>query len=151
MRTRGIRAFLLAAGLLAAWAAPASAQAIGSVFGIVTDSSGAVMPGVTVTITGTGLQQPLVGVTSENGSYQFPSVPVGPYTVMFELASFKKAVRSNVVLPAGFNAADQKPRSVRCRKKSHLHRLAGGRHEDPRRTFRGIPKRFRPRATCSES
>ena len=32
MMTRGIRAFLLAAGLLAAWAAPAHAQAIGSIF-----------------------------------------------------------------------------------------------------------------------
>ena len=58
--TRGIlgRA-LLCAGLLAVWALPAHAQAIGSIFGKVTDSSGAVMPGVTVTVTGTGLQTPL--------------------------------------------------------------------------------------------
>ena len=44
MKTRGIRAFLLAAGVLAAWAAPAHAQAIGSIFGKVTDVSGGVLP-----------------------------------------------------------------------------------------------------------
>ena len=109
MMTRGFRAFLLAAGLLAAWVAPAHAQAIGSIFGKVTDSSGGVLPGVTVTVTGPSLQAPLVAVTSENGTYQFPSVPIGTFTVTFELASFKKAQRPNVVITTGFNAGvDQK-------------------------------------------
>lgn len=106
---RGFRAFLLAAGLLAAWVAPAHAQAIGSIFGKVTDPSGGVLPGVTVTVTGPALQAPLVAVTSENGTYQFPSVPIGTFTVTFELASFKKAQRPNVVISTGFNAGvDQK-------------------------------------------
>jgi hypothetical protein len=109
MMMRGFRAFLLCAGMLAAWAGPAHAQAIGSIFGKVTDPSGGVLPGVTVTVTGTGLQQPLVGVTSENGTYQFPSVPIGTYSVTYELASFKKALRQNVVISTGFNAQlDQK-------------------------------------------
>src|SRR5205809_779941 len=62
--TRGIlgRA-LLCTGLLAVWALPAHAQAIGSIFGKVTDSSGAVLPGVNVSVAGTGLQTPL---TSES-------------------------------------------------------------------------------------
>jgi hypothetical protein len=106
---RGLRAALLCAGMLAAWAMPAHAQAIGSIFGKVTDPSGGVLPGVTVTVAGTGLQQPLVGVTSENGTYQFPSVPIGTYSVTFELASFKKSVRQDVVVQTGFNAQiDQK-------------------------------------------
>jgi Carboxypeptidase regulatory-like domain len=106
---RGFRAFLLAAVMLAAWAGPAHAQAIGSIFGKVTDPSGGVLPGVTVMVTGTGLQQPLFATTSESGTYQFPSVPVGTYTVTFELSSFKKAVRSNIVITSGFNAGvDQK-------------------------------------------
>jgi carboxypeptidase family protein len=108
MRIRGIRV-MLCLGILAAWAAPAHAQAIGSIFGKVTDPSGAVLPGVTVTVAGTGLQQPLVGTTTESGAYQFPSVPLGTYTVTFELASFKKAIRPNVVITTGFNAeVDQK-------------------------------------------
>src|SRR6266849_6351876 len=109
MTTRGFRAFLLAAGLLAGWAAPAHAQAIGSIFGKVTDSSGGVLPGATVTVTGPSLQAPLVATTSESGTYQFPSVPIGTFTVTFELASFKKAVRPNIVINTGFNAGvDQK-------------------------------------------
>jgi Carboxypeptidase regulatory-like domain len=109
MMTRGFRAFLLVAGLLAVSAATAQAQAIGSIFGKVTDPSGGVLPGVTVTVTGPALQAPLVAVTSENGTYQFPSVPIGTFTVSFELASFKKAQRPNVVITTGFNAGvDQK-------------------------------------------
>jgi hypothetical protein len=100
---------MLLAGILAAWAAPAHAQAIGSIFGKVTDESGGVLPGVTVTVSGSALQQPLSAVTSANGTYQFPSVPVGTFTVTFELASFKKAQRPNIVITTGFNAGvDQK-------------------------------------------
>jgi hypothetical protein len=95
--------------MLALLPAAAHAQAIGTIFGKVTDPSGAVLPGVTVTVTGPSLQQPLVAVTSENGTYQFQTVPVGTTTVTFELASFKKAVRPNVVITSGFNAqVDQK-------------------------------------------
>src|SRR4029079_17078159 len=109
MMNRGYRAMLLTACILAAWAKSAHAQAIGSIFGKVTDSSGGVLPGVTVTVTGSTLQQPLVATSSESGTYQFPSVPVGTFTVTFELASFKKAVRSNIVITSGFNAGvDQK-------------------------------------------
>ena len=49
------------------------------------------MPGVTVTVTGTGLQVPRVAVTTETGAYQFPNIPIGTYTVTFELQGFKKA------------------------------------------------------------
>jgi len=106
---RCFSAMLLTAAIVAAWALPAHAQAIGSIFGKVTDTSGGVLPGVTVTVTGSSLQQPLVATTSENGTYQFPSVPIGTYTVTFELASFKKAVRPNIVINTGFNAGvDQK-------------------------------------------
>jgi hypothetical protein len=109
MMNRGFRAMLLAACILAVWAGPAHAQAIGSIFGKVTDSSGGVLPGVTVTVTGATLQRPLIAVTSASGTYQFPSVPLGTFTVTFELSSFKKAVRPNVVITNGFNAGvDQK-------------------------------------------
>ena len=57
---RGFRRSLIAAALLLAGAASAHAQGMGSIFGKVTDSSGGVMPGVTVTVTGTGLLVPRV-------------------------------------------------------------------------------------------
>jgi hypothetical protein len=98
------RGILLSAAVLALSAGTAFAQASGSIFGKVTDPSGGVLPGVTVTVSGPALQQPLVGTTQASGAYQFPLVPIGTYTVTFELSSFKKATRPNVVLETGFNA-----------------------------------------------
>ena len=98
------RGILLVAAVLALTTGSAYAQARGSIFGKVTDTSGGVLPGVSVTVTGTGLQQPLTGVTTATGAYEFPSVPIGTYSVTFELASFKKAVRQNVIITSGFNA-----------------------------------------------
>jgi hypothetical protein len=95
---------LLAALLMAVSSVSAYAQGMGSIFGKVTDSSGAVIPGVTVTVTGTGLQLPREAVTTETGAYQFPNIPIGTYTVTFELQGFKKAARENVVIVANFNA-----------------------------------------------
>src|SRR6185436_10521390 len=48
--------------------------------------------------------QPLVQVSQASGAYQFPSVPIGTYTVTFELASFKKAVRKDIQIVTNFNA-----------------------------------------------
>ena len=62
------------------------------------------MPGVTVTVTGTGLQLPRVAVTTETGAYQFPNIPIGTYAVTFELQGFKKATRPNILIVTGFNA-----------------------------------------------
>jgi hypothetical protein len=109
MMVRTVKLGLLLAGFVVTCAGPVHAQAIGAIFGKVTDTSGAVLPAVTVTVVGTGLQQPLVAVTSASGAYQFPSVPIGTYSVTFELNGFKKAVRENVIITTGFNAGiDQK-------------------------------------------
>ncbi len=101
---RVFRGILLVAGILALTAGSAHAQAIGSIFGKVTDQSGGVLPGVTVTVSGGALQQPLVGTSQASGAYQFPSVPIGTYTVTFELSGFKKSVRQGVVIDTGFQA-----------------------------------------------
>jgi Carboxypeptidase regulatory-like domain len=102
--TRVFRGLLLAAGVLALSAGPAHAQATGQIFGKVTDATGGVLPGVTVTITGTGLQKPLVGTTAASGAYSFVSVPIGTYTVTFELSGFTKVTRQNIIITAGFAA-----------------------------------------------
>src|SRR5204862_796465 len=61
-------------------------------------------PGATVTLSGSSLIQPLVAVTTETGAYRFPRIPIGTYTVMFDLTGFKKFVRTDVIIQAGFNA-----------------------------------------------
>ena len=68
----------------------------GEIFGKVTDESGAVLPGVPVTLTSPVLLQPLTAITSETGTYQFPRLAVGTYTVKFELTGFKTVVNEGI-------------------------------------------------------
>src|SRR6476659_8767984 len=79
-------------------------QQTGEIFGKVTDQSGAVLPGVTVTLTAPALLQPLTAVTSDTGSYIFPRIEIGRYTVKFELTGFKTVVVENVQVTVGFSA-----------------------------------------------
>jgi hypothetical protein len=101
---RLLRGMLATAIVTVAVAGSAYAQALGQIHGKVTDNTAAVMPGVTVTVAGTGLQQPLVAVTSQSGTYSFPVVPIGTYAVTFELSGFKKVTREGVMLTTGFDA-----------------------------------------------
>jgi hypothetical protein len=103
MRFRILGFVLLA--LFATGVATASAQMqTGGIFGKVTDQSGAILPGVTVTLTGSGLLQPLTATTSDSGTYQFPRLDIGTYTVKFDLTGFKSVVREDVKITVGFNA-----------------------------------------------
>jgi len=77
---------------------------VGDISGRVMDNSGAVLPGVTVTATSPVLINPLTAISSETGTYQFPRVPIGTYTVKFELPGFKTLVREDVRVTVSFNA-----------------------------------------------
>jgi hypothetical protein len=96
---------LLAALAIVLGASSAWAQSqTGDIFGKVTDASGAVLPGVTVTLTSPSLLQPQVATTSDTGSFQFPRLNVGTYTVKFELPGFKTVVKEGIEVTVGFNA-----------------------------------------------
>jgi hypothetical protein len=69
---------------------PALAQATtADLVGRVTDDSGAVLPGATVTITHTGTGQARTQVTSSTGDYAFNLLPIGTYQITIELQGFK--------------------------------------------------------------
>ena len=71
-----------------ALAGAAYAQVItGSVFGSVRDESGAVLPGVTVTLS-SGDRPPITQITSQNGEYRFPQVEAGTYTLKVAIDGF---------------------------------------------------------------
>ncbi|MEZ5319677.1 MAG: carboxypeptidase regulatory-like domain-containing protein [Vicinamibacterales bacterium] len=100
MRFRMLWILFIVAGL--ASPAAAQSQAInGNIEGIVRDTSGAVLPGVTVTVTNTetGLQRALV--TDENGAYRAALLPLGTYAVKAELQGFRASERTGVSLSAG--------------------------------------------------
>jgi hypothetical protein len=100
-----LKVIVLALVSLFATTTLATAQSqTGEVFGKVTDASGAVLPGVTVTLTGDVLLQPLTAVTSETGTYQFPRLVIGVYSVRFELTGFKTVVNEGIRVTVGFNA-----------------------------------------------
>src|SRR5438067_5220822 len=101
MRRRVIRNGLLVL-LLAAIAAPALAQrTTGEIVGTVTDESGAVLPGVTITIRGSGVPGAPTVVSSETGAYRFPALPPGDYTLEFTLQGFGTLRRENIPVGVG--------------------------------------------------
>lgn len=81
--------------------APAAAQTItGRIDGRVSDSSGGVLPGATVTIVNTGTGLTVTQVTDDNGTFTATNLPVGLYTVSAELEGFRRAQRTGLQLGA---------------------------------------------------
>jgi hypothetical protein len=76
----------------------------GEIFGKVTDTSGAVLPGVTVTIDSPSLLKTQSVTTTDTGVYRFASLPLGLYTVTFEMTGFARFVRRDVRIETGFSA-----------------------------------------------
>src|SRR5438094_6671824 len=72
---------------------PGFAQTLGTITGEVRDASGAVIPGVTVTVVNKATNATRVAVTNDVGLFDFPALPPGSYTVKSELDGFKTATR----------------------------------------------------------
>ena len=93
--------------VLAGMSVPAFAQVsatTGSINGKVSDASGGVLPGVTVTIASPSMQGTRTDVTNAQGDYRFPAVPPGEYAITYELAGFGTVVREGVRVGLGFTA-----------------------------------------------
>jgi hypothetical protein len=91
------KALLICLCLTLAWVSPASAQEFrGRINGTVTDNTGAVLPGVTVTASGPALMQPQVQVTGADGTYRFLALPPGLYAIDYELVGFQNIKREGV-------------------------------------------------------
>ena len=92
----------LALGTSAAWAQVQT----GSIAGVVTDASNAVLPGVTVSLSG----EKLIGgtqsqVTDSSGSYRFDRLPPGSYRLKFELPGFRTVEHDDIIVNAAFIAS----------------------------------------------
>jgi hypothetical protein len=100
-----IVSFLAAVAALAL-AATASAQVqTGSILVRASDEQGALVPGVTVTISSPVLVAgSMNGVTDASGTLRFPSLVPGTYTVRLELAGFQTLVREGIVVLVGQTA-----------------------------------------------
>jgi len=97
---------LVALFLLSA-SAPALAQsqaANGAIEGTVRDGSGAVLPGVTVSLVNTDTGAQRIVMTNDSGLYRAVLLPLGTYRVTAELAGFKKFEQAGIGLGAGRTA-----------------------------------------------
>src|ERR1051325_1630081 len=99
-RSRGtlVGVLLLLLSSTRAWA-----QATAQINGNIADSSGAVLPGVTVVAiqTDTGFRRE--GVTDETGSLALLNLPIGPYRLEATLAGFRSYAQSGIVLQVNSN------------------------------------------------
>jgi hypothetical protein len=85
---------------------PARAQTpTGSIEGVVVDTSGAVIPGVTVVITHEPTAAAREVTTDGAGVFRAPLLPVGPYTVKAALPGFKSFEQAGIQLSIGQTAA----------------------------------------------
>jgi hypothetical protein len=73
----------------------------GEIVGVVTDEQSAVLPGVTVTIRGAGVAGAPSVVTSDSGSYRFPALSPGEYTLEYSLQGFATLRRENIPVGVG--------------------------------------------------
>jgi len=85
--------------MLTMWAMPAVVQAqtvTGTMQGTITDQSGAVIPGVTVTLRNVETGQERAVTTNDEGAYNAPFLPLGRYNVNASISGFGRVTRENV-------------------------------------------------------
>jgi hypothetical protein len=70
----------------------------GAIIGNVTDTSGGVLPGVTVTVTSPQLQGTRTTTTDAKGDYVLPLLPPGTYKAEYSLSGLKSVVQQNIIV-----------------------------------------------------
>src|SRR5689334_20057083 len=93
-------ALLLLSVLTAAPGSMFGQTAAGTLTGIVTDPSGAVVANVSVTATHVDTGTKVIGVTSQTGNYTIPQMPVGKYEITVAQTGFKTFRQENVIIAA---------------------------------------------------
>jgi outer membrane receptor protein involved in Fe transport len=100
-RLKGLAVFAVVVACATLGPRSASAQArTAEIVGVVTDSTGAVVPGARVTIRNLGTNDERATVTQDVGSYQFTLLPPGRYTIKAELPGFKTWTVEEITLAA---------------------------------------------------
>lgn len=106
MKRYGLLRAVLSALLLSLVILPAAAQDFrGTISGTATDSSGGVLPGVTITVTNTETNVAATTVTDGSGAYQIRYLAVGTYDVQAQLEGLQTVVRKGIDVRVGSTAA----------------------------------------------
>ncbi|PYS37917.1 MAG: hypothetical protein DMG14_19595, partial [Acidobacteria bacterium] len=101
MHKWGLRHILFAILFPGAIAAIEAQVTTATVYGVVRDATGAVLPGAAVTVTNQGTNLSRATITDERGEFALPALPAGRYTLKIELAGFKTYTNQGLDLGAG--------------------------------------------------
>src|SRR5216117_425062 len=75
-----------------------------TILGVVKDTTGALIPGASITVKHTETGQTRTAISSESGDYNVPLLPVGAYEITTTMPGFKQQVRSGIDLVVGQQA-----------------------------------------------
>src|SRR5262249_45234641 len=101
MRTRVVRSTFVALSIVVAL--PSAALAQSAIAGSVKDTTGAIMPGVTVEASSPALIEKTRTVVSDaQGNYKIVDLRPGTYTLTFALTGFQSVRRESLELPSNF-------------------------------------------------
>jgi len=101
--TRLMPVFSMAVLALTLTSTLAWAQATGGISGTARDQSGAVLPGVTITVTHADTGATRTVVSNESGAYSLPNLPLGPYRFEATLQGFNTFTQTGIVLQVNSN------------------------------------------------
>src|SRR5687768_10566276 len=105
MTVRSLFSRVLVVGSLLMFPGIASSQTTGTIAGVVKDTTGAVLPGVTVEASSPALiEKTRSAVTDGQGNYRILELRPGTYTVTFSLPGFSTVKREGLELATGFTA-----------------------------------------------
>src|SRR5688500_18877159 len=90
---RGVSAFML---LLMVFVAANAQEFRGSITGKVTDPNGALLPGATITLKNLGTNVETTAITNDDGSYNFPLLSPGKYTLTVAAQGFNNTMREGI-------------------------------------------------------
>jgi Carboxypeptidase regulatory-like domain len=100
-RNLAIKSALSLAFPLLAAAAAFGQMNTGDITGTVTDPTGAIVAGVSVTALQVSTQQKHTSTSNDAGQYFLPQLPLGEYKLTIDAQGFKQALQENVILHAG--------------------------------------------------
>ena len=126
---------------------PATVFAQASLSGFIKDTSGGVLPGVTVEASSPVLIEKVrSGISDSTGQYRIPDLPPGIYTVTFTLPGFATVSREGVeVAGGGVTTINADMRVGAAHRNHHRHRRITGRgHADQHATTDGAVERGDP-------
>ncbi len=103
MKARSLTGMLAVVAIVLAFALPASAQLQrGAIYGTVMDNTGAVLPGVSLTLS-SPVAAPLTITSGSQGEFRFGELDPGTYTLTASLQGFAPYKRENVIVNVGSN------------------------------------------------